>query len=39
MDDALWYTADWDLYLKLALAGDVLVRAGRPRAFACMAAR
>jgi glycosyltransferase involved in cell wall biosynthesis len=26
MDDALWYTADWDLYLKLALAGDVLVR-------------
>jgi glycosyltransferase involved in cell wall biosynthesis len=23
MDDALWYTADWDLYLKLSATGDV----------------
>jgi glycosyltransferase involved in cell wall biosynthesis len=23
MDDTLWYTADWDLYLKICLAGDV----------------
>lgn len=33
MDDALWYTADWDLYLKLALAGDVLVRDGATTGF------
>lgn len=26
MDEALWYTADWDLYLKLAEAGEVAVR-------------
>lgn len=24
MDDALWYTADWDMWLKLANAGPVL---------------
>jgi glycosyltransferase involved in cell wall biosynthesis len=24
MDDALWYTADWDLYLKIAGAGDTI---------------
>jgi glycosyltransferase involved in cell wall biosynthesis len=24
MDDALWYTADWDLWLKLASAGPVV---------------
>jgi glycosyltransferase involved in cell wall biosynthesis len=23
LDDALWYTADWDLYLKLAALGDI----------------
>lgn len=23
LDDRLWYTADWDLYLKLAIAGPV----------------
>ncbi len=33
MDDDLWYTADWDLYLKLALLGDVLVRPGATTAF------
>jgi glycosyltransferase involved in cell wall biosynthesis len=26
MDASLWYTADWDLYLKLALAGPVAYR-------------
>ncbi|AEG50401.1 glycosyl transferase family 2 [Sphingobium chlorophenolicum L-1] len=26
MDEALWYTADWDLYLKLARLSDVVVR-------------
>ncbi|MBO9580833.1 MAG: glycosyltransferase [Sphingobium sp.] len=26
MDDSLWYTADWDLYLKLSARGDVVVR-------------
>lgn len=26
MDEALWYTADWDLYLKLIQLGDVAVR-------------
>lgn len=24
MDETLWYTADWDFYLKLAAAGDVV---------------
>ena len=24
MDEALWYTADWDFYLKLAAAGPVI---------------
>lgn len=33
MDEALWYTADWDLYLKLAAHGAVLVRAGETTAF------
>lgn len=33
MDEALWYTADWDLYLKLAGQGPVLVRAGETTAF------
>jgi len=33
MDDALWYTADWDLWLKLARRGDVFVRAGATTAF------
>lgn len=33
MDEALWYTADWDLYLKLALAGDVWVRSAATTAF------
>ena len=31
--DALWYTADWDLYLKLARAGEVYVRAAATTAF------
>lgn len=26
MDEAFWYTADWDLYLKLIQLGDVAVR-------------
>lgn len=26
MDDSLWYTADWDIYLKFAAAGDMAVR-------------
>lgn len=33
LDDALWYTADWDLWLKLAEAGDVLVRPAATTAF------
>ena len=33
LDDALWYTADWDLYLKLAEKGDVWVREGATTAF------
>jgi len=33
MDEALWYTADWDLYLKLAQAGPVQVRPGATTAF------
>jgi glycosyltransferase involved in cell wall biosynthesis len=26
LDDALWFSADWELYLKLAARGDVVVR-------------
>ncbi|MDE1917202.1 MAG: hypothetical protein KGJ57_13155 [Sphingomonadales bacterium] len=33
MDDGLWYTADWDLYLKLALVGAVHVRGEATTAF------
>lgn len=33
MDEALWYTADWDLYLKLARAGPVAVRYEATTAF------
>lgn len=33
LDDALWYTADWDLYLKLAQAGPVRVRPQLTTAF------
>lgn len=33
MDDSLWYTADWDLYLKLAEAGKVIVREEVTTAF------
>jgi len=33
MDEALWYTADWDLYLKLAAQGDVVVREAITTAF------
>lgn len=33
LDDALWYTADWDLYLKLARLGPVLVRPEATTAF------
>lgn len=33
MDQSLWYTADWDLYLKLALYGDVDVRPEITTAF------
>lgn len=33
LDDELWYTADWDLYLKLAQIGDVDVRASATTAF------
>jgi GT2 family glycosyltransferase len=33
LDDDLWYTADWDLYLKLALAGDVMMRETATTAF------
>lgn len=33
LDDALWYTADWDLYLKLARLGPVLVRPEVTTAF------
>lgn len=32
MDERLWYTADWDLWLKLATAGDTLYD---PRPQAC----
>lgn len=33
LDDGLWYTADWDLYLKLAQMSDVLVRHEATTAF------
>lgn len=33
MDESLWYTADWDLYLKLALHGDIDVRPTITTAF------
>lgn len=33
LDDALWYTADWDLYLKLARAGRIAVRPEATTAF------
>jgi hypothetical protein len=33
LDDGLWYTADWDLYLKLALAGEVMMRDAATTAF------
>lgn len=33
MDEALWYTADWDLYLKLAGHGGVHVREAATTAF------
>ncbi len=33
MDEPLWYTADWDLYLKLALHGPVHVRDAATTAF------
>ncbi len=33
MDEALWYTADWDLYLKLARAGPIHVRTAATTAF------
>lgn len=33
LDEALWYTADWDLFLKLARTGDVAVRADPTTAY------
>ena len=33
MDEALWYTADWDLYLKLLAHGDMAVRPMATTAF------
>lgn len=33
MDESLWYTADWDLYLKLCLQGPVAVRAQASTAY------
>lgn len=33
LDPALWYTADWDLYLKLAMLGEVAVRPEKTTAF------
>jgi len=33
MDETLWYTADWDLYLKLAAQGSVVVREAITTAF------
>lgn len=33
LDDALWFSADWDLYLKLAELGDVVVRSDPTTGF------
>lgn len=33
MDEALWYTADWDLYLRLLGQGDLAVRPATTTAF------
>ena len=33
LEDGLWYTADWDLYLKLCRAGDIAVRDCATTAF------
>jgi GT2 family glycosyltransferase len=33
MDPTLWYTADWDLYLKLARQGDIALRSRTSTAF------
>lgn len=33
LDETLWYTADWDLYLKLASAGPIDVRREASTAF------
>jgi hypothetical protein len=33
MDPTLWYTADWDLYLKLAKRGEIAVRPRATTAF------
>lgn len=33
MDEELWYTADWDIYLRLARGGPVLVRDRETTAF------
>jgi hypothetical protein len=33
MDDALWFTADWDMYLKLASEGPVVIRSETTTAF------
>ncbi|MEO6153663.1 MAG: glycosyltransferase [Croceibacterium sp.] len=33
LDETLWYTADWDLYLKLAALGSVVVRGETTTAF------
>jgi hypothetical protein len=33
LDDTLWYTADWDLYLKLARQGDTVYRERVTTAF------
>jgi glycosyltransferase involved in cell wall biosynthesis len=33
LDDALWFSADWELYLKLAARGDVVVRDRATTAF------
>lgn len=33
MDETLWYTADWDIYLKLAAEGGVAIRREATTAF------
>ena len=33
LEEGLWYTADWDLYLKLCRAGDIVVRDSATTAF------